>query len=53
MFYCKECADKKEWPFELPPKSYGKCEMCGKITTCADRACSLLPNPPSESKDKE
>lgn len=35
MFYCDECATKKNWLMGLF-KSYGKCEICGKTRPCND-----------------
>ena len=36
MFYCNKCAKAKGWPIDIPPKLYGPCEVCGKVTSCND-----------------
>ncbi|MFW5962149.1 MAG: hypothetical protein ACOCQR_00860 [bacterium] len=41
MFYCDDC--KKENNFlEGIIKSYGECEICGKIAVCSDAPTSYL-----------
>lgn len=44
MFYCPDCQSRLEWPKSLF-RSYGKCEMCGKVATCYDVPSSCLPMP--------
>lgn len=45
MFYCDKCAEKNEWPNEWwRPKSFGRCEMCGKTNECTDIPSSALPD---------
>ena len=51
MFYCEECANKNEWPYEfwmLP--SYGPCEMCHKTRVCVDVPCKNLPDKKNEEE---
>lgn len=39
MFICKPCLDKRDLPattFDVYPKSYGSCEVCGEIHACID-----------------
>ena len=44
MFYCDECAKKRDWPKTLF-KSKGKCEICDKVRVCNDMPSSKLPLP--------
>lgn len=44
MFYCDPCASKKHWPITLS-RSNGKCEVCGEVRVCNDKASRLLPIP--------
>ena len=44
MFYCSECATKKDWPTSAW-KSYGKCECCGEVDNCSDIPSSQLHDP--------
>jgi hypothetical protein len=41
MFYCDECAEKRQWPNTMS-KSKGRCEMCGKEAVCNDLPCDAL-----------
>ena len=50
MFYCKECADKYEYPESLF-KSYGKCECCDKVGECNERKSSSLPTPKIQDQE--
>jgi hypothetical protein len=45
MFYCEPCAEERNWPDSMM-KSYGRCEICGEVRVCNDRASSTLPLPP-------
>ena len=45
MFYCPECARKKNWPESLS-RSHGPCELCNRTTLCFDMPSRLLPLPP-------
>lgn len=49
MFYCKECAQKEDWPqgFYM---STGPCEICGETRKCFDVSSSRL-NPPGSHVD--
>ena len=42
MFYCNECRKKNDWP-ESMFRSYGRCEVCGKVGSCFDVASKLIP----------
>jgi hypothetical protein len=44
MFYCESCAKKNGWPWDwyLSPASRGPCEVCGKVSVCADVHHSFL-----------
>lgn len=44
MFYCNPCAFDREWPIAIF-LSYGRCEICGRATTCNEVASSQLPMP--------
>ena len=50
MFYCDPCATEKKWP-ESIARSYGRCEICGNVRACNDRASSTLPLPPQPPKE--
>lgn len=41
MFYCDECREKYNYP-ESFRKDYGKCELCGKISSCNDVSSDIL-----------
>lgn len=43
MFYCEQCKEKNKWPTSLH-RSFGHCEMCGKIAHCYDVKSHNLPN---------
>lgn len=45
MFYCDECAEKKEWPTTLF-RSRGPCEVCGQVASCNNVASGNLPVAP-------
>jgi hypothetical protein len=39
MFVCDKCFEERKpmvYPSWLMPQSYGPCEICGKVATCAD-----------------
>lgn len=36
MFYCDDCAESRGWPGSWS-RSYGTCEICGKVCECNDR----------------
>ncbi|MFA6096529.1 MAG: hypothetical protein WC788_02775 [Candidatus Paceibacterota bacterium] len=42
MFYCEKCREENKWPKSLF-KSYGPCEMCGKVRECNDVPSRCLP----------
>lgn len=42
MFYCNRCADEQGYP-ETMFKSEGRCEVCGDMAVCNDRASRDLP----------
>ncbi len=49
MFYCDICAKKHNWP-NTDFKSFGPCEICGKITACNDIESKRLRNIDSSKK---
>jgi hypothetical protein len=48
MFYCNPCAEEQDWPLSFS-KSFGACEMCGKVKACNDVPSRCLP--PSKKQD--
>lgn len=53
MFYCNKCADYFNYPISFF-KSYGKCELCGKVNNCNDVPSSELPKSNTDNiEDKE
>ncbi len=50
MFICSECLNDD--PFYMP-KSYGPCEVCGKVRSCYDIHHSQLPEAKPEPENKE
>lgn len=45
MFYCQTCAGRRGWPDRTLSRSYGKCEVCGKVDECNDVPSKYLPIP--------
>lgn len=41
MFFCEECRKARDYP-ESMVKSYGECELCGKIGSCYDVPSKFL-----------
>jgi len=50
MFYCNDCKIKNDWP-ESFNESYGKCEICNKMSVCNDVSSSHLPKPKNQTSD--
>lgn len=46
MFFCNPCKIENGWP-GLWTSSYGKCEVCNKVTECYDIPSKHLPVPDS------
>ncbi len=44
MFYCKECAKPRNWPWRFA-RSRGACEICGEVRECEDMPSRYLPMP--------
>jgi len=42
MFYCDKCAKKKGWEENTVIKSYGACEVCGRLALCNDKPSKYL-----------
>lgn len=42
MFFCEECGERNRWPMFVA-RSFGKCEVCGKVCRCHDRPSWMLP----------
>lgn len=51
MFFCEPCGDKRDWPDSIF-KSYGKCEICGKVAACSDVPSKYLPTPKVKKDEK-
>lgn len=41
MFYCNDCAEKRDWPHTMF-KSKGMCEVCGQIRVCNEKPAKDL-----------
>jgi hypothetical protein len=42
MFYCEECRKSTGWPERLLHRSWGACEICGRVGICNDVPTSNL-----------
>lgn len=51
MFYCDPCRVQNQWPNSLR-QSYGKCEMCEKVSPCWDVPSKYLPTPSKKIKER-
>jgi len=51
MFYCNECAKKKNWPVTMF-KSAGTCEICGDTKECSEMPSSKLPRPRAKTAEE-
>ena len=51
MFFCEKCRKKNGW-FEAIGKSYGRCEICGKVDLCHDIPCKYLPMPVKKKRKR-
>jgi len=49
MFYCEACRIKRDWP-EGFLRSYGPCELCGKMANCHDVPSRFLPIPQESAR---
>lgn len=52
MFYCDECAKKKNWNMTFF-KSIGLCEVCGKKRECSDLPSKDLTKEPTFPEQKK
>jgi len=43
MFFCDSCRAKNKWP-GIVARSYGRCEVCFRHTSCYDVPSKYLPN---------
>ena len=41
MFYCEKCGIYNSWPITLS-RSFGPCEMCGRVAACSEAPSSYL-----------